>query len=108
MKRSRRRYLLFQLHSVGQIVSGKHLSMTLWKSLLSLYGEIHAADSKMYLLDFNENTGVGVLHCSASSLQQIITAAVLVNAIEQTSVSFEPKRTSGTIKGLNHRVPKRE
>jgi RNase P/RNase MRP subunit POP5 len=108
MKKSRRRYLLFNLHSEGQPVSEKHLGMALWKSLLSLYGEIHAADSKLYLLDFDENSGVGVLHCSAASLQQIITAAVLISTIEQTSVSFEPKKTSGTIKGLNHPVPRHE
>ena len=108
MKKSRRRYLLFHLHREGQPVSGKHLGMALWKSLLSLYGEVHAADSKLYLLDFDEDTGVGVLQCSGSALQQIITAAVVINAVEQTSVSFEPKRTSGTIKGLDHRVPRRE
>ena len=108
MKKSRRRYLLFHLHREGQPVSGKHLSMTLWKSLLSLYGEVHAADSKLYLLDFDEQSGVGVLQCSGSALQEIITAAVVISAIEQTSVSFEPKKTSGTIKGLNHRIPRHE
>jgi RNase P/RNase MRP subunit POP5 len=106
MKRNRRRYLLFHLHREGNPISGKHLGMALWKSLLSLYGEIHAADSKMYLLDFDESSGVGVLQCSASSLQQVITAAVVVSTIEQTAVSFEPKKTSGTIKGLNHPVPR--
>jgi RNase P/RNase MRP subunit POP5 len=108
MKKSRRRYLLFQLHREGQSVSGKHLGLALWKSLLSLYGEIHAADSRLYLLDFDENSGVGVLQCSASALEQIITAAAVIDSIEQISVSFEPKRTSGTIKGLNHRVPRHE
>ncbi len=108
MKRSRRRYLLFHLHREGQPVNGKHLGLALWKSLLSLYGEINAADSKLYLLDFDESSGVGVLQCSGSALQQVITAAVVINAIEQTLVSFEPKRTSGTIKGLNHQVPRHE
>jgi RNase P/RNase MRP subunit POP5 len=108
MKKNRRRYLLFHLHREGQPVSGKHLGSALWKSLLSLYGEIHAADSKLYLLDFDEISGIGVLQCSASTLEQIITAAVVIKAIEQTLVSFEPKKTSGTIKGLNHRVPRHE
>ncbi|MFW9955984.1 MAG: Rpp14/Pop5 family protein [Candidatus Thorarchaeota archaeon] len=106
MKRSRRRYLLFHLHREGPSVNDKQLNMALWKSLLSLYGEIHAADSKLYLLDFNESSGAGVLQCNESALKQVITAAVVINTIEQTSVSFEPKKTSGTIKGLNHRVQK--
>lgn len=80
--------------------------MALWKSLLSLYGEVHAADSKLYLLDFDESSGIGVLQCSEPALKQVITAAAIIDAIEQTSVSFEPKKTSGTIKGLSHRVPR--
>lgn len=104
MKRSRRRYLLFHLHRDGWPITGKHLSMALWKSLLSLYGEVSAADSKLYLLDFDESSGIGVLQCSEPALKQVMTAAVIIDKIEQTTVSFEPKKTSGTIKGLNHRV----
>jgi RNase P/RNase MRP subunit POP5 len=108
LKKSRRRYLLFHLHSDRRPTSGKQFSTALWKSLLSLYGEIHAADSKLYLLDFDETAGIGVLQCNASSLQQIITAAAVINEIEGVPVSFEPKRTSGTIKGLNHPVRRHE
>jgi RNase P/RNase MRP subunit POP5 len=104
LRRNRRRYLLFHLHSDRRSIGAKHLSTALWKSVLSLYGEIHAADSRLYLLDFDEATGVGVLQCNASSLQFVITAAVIIDKIEGVQVSFEPKKTSGTIKGLNHPV----
>ncbi len=106
MRKNRRRYLLFHLHREGKPVNGKYLTTALWKSVLSLYGEVHAADSRLYLLDFDEETGVGVLQCSADSLQQIITAAAVIGVVEDTPVSFEPRRTSGTIKGLNHEIPR--
>jgi RNase P/RNase MRP subunit POP5 len=108
LKKSRRRYLLFHLHSRGSPVDEKHLNTAIWKNLLSLYGEVHAADSRLYLLDFDEASGVGVLQCNASSLQQVITAAALMGEIEATQVSFEPRKTSGTIKGLNYPVHKHE
>jgi RNase P/RNase MRP subunit POP5 len=106
LRKSRRRYLLFTMHADRQPISAKHLSTALWRSLLSLYGEILAADSRLYLLNFEEATGIGVLQCNASSLQFVITAAAVIDEIEGVHVSFEPKKTSGTIKGLNHPVRK--
>ena len=101
MKKVRRRYLLFKLHQDGSSIEGKQLSLVIWKSLLSLYGEIQAADSKLYLIDFEESSGEGVLQCSLPSLQKVIAAAAVIGSIDGTAVSFEPKKTSGTIKGLN-------
>ncbi|MCK4567846.1 MAG: hypothetical protein KAU48_11120 [Candidatus Thorarchaeota archaeon] len=101
MKKVRKRYLLFKLHRDGSSIEVKQLSLVIWKSLLSLYGEIQAADSKLYLIDFEESSGEGVLQCSLPSLQKVIAAAAVIGSIDGTAVSFEPKKTSGTIKGLN-------
>lgn len=101
MKKNRRRYLLFQLHRDNGIVDGKVLSIAIWKSFLSLYGEVQAADSRLYLMEFDEIKGVGVVQCNAEALSKVITAAVMIGSINNISVSFEPKKTSGTIKGLN-------
>jgi RNase P/RNase MRP subunit POP5 len=67
---------------------------------MSLYGEISAADSKLYLVEFDEKSGEGILQCTAPALDKVITSAVLIGAIGKKLVSFEPKRTSGTIKAL--------
>ncbi|MHA1943732.1 MAG: Rpp14/Pop5 family protein [Candidatus Thorarchaeota archaeon] len=102
MKKSRRRYLSFHLHSDGPVIDDeKQLSNAIWKNLLSLYGEINAADSKLYLVSFDQEKGEGVLQCTLSSLEMVITSAVLIGSVGKTLVSFEPKRTSGTIKGLS-------
>ncbi len=101
MKKSRRRYLSFHLHSDGPTIDDeKQLSNAIWKNLLSLYGEISAADSKLYLVSFDQEKGEGVLQCTLSSLEKVITSAVLIGSIGKSLVSFEPKRTSGTIKAL--------
>ena len=103
MKRDRRRYLSFQLHSEDSALDDKQVSMAIWKNLLSLYGEVSASDSKLYLVEFDGTLGTGILQCTSNSLNKVITAAVLIGSIGNSKVSFEPKKTSGTIKGLKRR-----
>lgn len=100
MKMTRRRYLSFHLHSENSTLDDKQLSTAIWKNLLSLYGEVSAADSKLYLVEFDEKSGAGILQCTATSLDNVITSAVLIGSIGKSLVSFEPKKTSGTIKAL--------
>ena len=100
MKKVRRRYLLFKLHQEESLVDEKQLSASLWKSLLSLYGEIQASDSKLYIIEYDEKTGEGILQCSLHSLPQVIAAAAVIGTINGIAVSFEPRKTSGTIKSL--------
>ena len=100
MKKVRRRYLLFKLHQDGPKIDEKQLTVTLWKSLLSLFGEIQAADSKLFMIEYEESSGEGILQCSLPSLQQVIAAAVVIGTINETAVSFEPRKTSGTIRSL--------
>ena len=100
MKKTRRRYLSFHLHSENFTLDDKQLSTAIWKNLMSLYGEVSAADSKLYLVEFDEKSGAGILQCTAASLDNVITSAVLIGSIGKSLVSFEPKKTSGTIKAL--------
>ncbi|MGD9395211.1 MAG: Rpp14/Pop5 family protein [Candidatus Thorarchaeota archaeon] len=100
MKRIRRRYLSFYLHSENSALDEKQLSTAIWKNLMSLYGEVSAADSKLYLVEFDEKSGEGILQCTANALDKVITSAVLIGSIGKKLVSFEPKKTSGTIKAL--------
>lgn len=100
MKKTRRRYLSFCLHSDGSSIDTKQLGTAIWKNLLSIYGEVCAADSKLYLVQYDEKTGDGILQCTLSSLDMVITSAVLIGSIGTSLVSFEPKRTSGTIKSI--------
>ncbi len=100
MKIRRRRYLRFCLHRDGDPPSEKQLTREIRRNLLSLYGEIAVADSRLYLTEYNEDSGVGILQCNAALLEKVITSAVLIGSIEKTLVSFEPKKTSGTLKGV--------
>jgi RNase P/RNase MRP subunit POP5 len=73
-------------------------------SLLSIYGEVEVADSRFFLNEYDEKDGVGILQCNAATLDNLITSAVLLSSIDGTNVSFEPKKTSGTIRALKKRA----
>ena len=100
MKKTRRRYLSFQIHSDASSIDDKKLGMAIWRNLLSLYGEVTAADSKLYLVEYDDKTRTGILQCTEFSLEKVITSAVLIDSIGKSRISFEPKKTSGTIKSL--------
>jgi RNase P/RNase MRP subunit POP5 len=82
-------------------VTEKQLISEIRKSLLSIFGEVVVADSKLFLNEYDEESGEGILQCSAAVLESVIAAAALVRTVEKTEVSFEPRRTSGTIKSLS-------
>ena len=100
MKQNKKRYIYFRLHQDGPTVTDRQLGNAIWKSMLSLFGEITVADARFFLNDFNEADGTGYLQCNAALTHQLIISAVLIDSIEKTKVSFEPKKTSGTIKSL--------
>ena len=100
MKPNRKRYISFKLHQDGPPITDRQLSNAIWRSMLSLFGEIVVADARFYLNDFNEAEGTGFLQCNAGLVNQLIVSASLLDSIERTKVAFEPKKTSGTIKSL--------
>ncbi|NWF97130.1 MAG: hypothetical protein HXY34_13390 [Candidatus Thorarchaeota archaeon] len=97
----RRRHVLFQLHHAGPAVSEKQLSAAIRKSLLTLFGEVCVADSHFYLDSYDPDSGLGILQCSSSVLPDLLTAASVIRMVDQTEVSFDPRKTSGTIKSLS-------
>ena len=100
MKKDRKRYVLFQLFLQGSPVDDKQLIRAIRESLLSLYGEVSVADSRIYLNEYDPDTGIGIIQCNAASLAKVLTSASILGKIDDTHVSFAPKKTSGTLKSL--------
>ncbi|MHA1768387.1 MAG: Rpp14/Pop5 family protein [Candidatus Thorarchaeota archaeon] len=100
MRRTRKRYFRFKIHSRKGCAGTKSVLEDIWKSLLSIYGEIEAADSKLYMVEFDETTQTGILQCAEPSLHRVIAASALIASIDGRTVSFEPLKTSGTIRSL--------
>lgn len=100
MRAHRKRHVLFVMHRAGPPVSEKQLSQVLRRSILMLYGETAVADSHFFLDKYDEDTGIGILQCTSEALSNVLAAACLISSVGESRVSFDPKRTSGTIKGL--------
>ncbi len=100
MRKMRRRYVLFRVHREGPPIDVHQLSAAIRKNLLSLFGEVSVADSRLFIGKYDENEGTGIMQCNAESLDRLIASASLITTIDKTQVSFEPKRASGTLKGL--------
>ena len=100
MRRIRKRYVLFRLHRDGALIDVYQLSSAIRKSFLSLAGEVAVADSRFFIGKYDADDGAGILQCSAESLDILLASAALVTSIGDTRVSFEPRRASGTLKGL--------
>lgn len=100
MRKMRRRYVLFRLHRDGPPIDVYQLSTAIRKSFLSLFGEVSVADSRLFIGKYDADEGTGILQCNAESLDKLVASAALVTSIDSTQVSFEPKRASGTLKGL--------
>ncbi|MHA1771124.1 MAG: Rpp14/Pop5 family protein [Candidatus Thorarchaeota archaeon] len=104
MKIYRKRYVLFELVMQGSQVTEQQLVNAIRKNLMGLYGEITVADSRVYLQDYNEETGQGVIQVNEQLLEKVLAAASLIHTIESTKISFIPKRTSGTIRALSKKM----
>lgn len=104
MKGNRKRYLLFKIHLDGPSFTIKQLSNAIWKNLHSLFGEVTISDARLYVNEYDETTGMGFLQCNLSHLENVIVAAALIESINGTRISFEPRKTSGTIKALHRKV----
>ena len=72
MKKGRKRYVLFHLFTQGPPVDDKQLIRAVRESLQSLYGEVSVADSRIYLNEYDIDTGVGIIQCNADSLAQVL------------------------------------
>ncbi len=100
MKSNRKRYIYFKVHQEGPPITDRQLNNAIWKSMLSLFGELVVADARLFLNEYDEQEGTGYLQCNADRLHQVISSASLLESVENTRISFEPRKTSGTIKAL--------
>ncbi len=105
MKTYRRRYVLFRLLSEDNgAIDDKQIADAIRHSLLSLFGEIIVAESRLYVQAFDNNTGFGVLQVSQQALEKTLAAAALIRSIGDVGVIFHPIRTSGTLRALLRKV----
>ncbi|HUV02540.1 MAG TPA: Rpp14/Pop5 family protein [Desulfobacteria bacterium] len=109
--RERRRYLLFELMGEREI-DKRELMKEIWNSIYSLYGDVGASESKLWLIKYHrledrkeeESTLiVGVLRCAHNKVEEVRASLACIHTVNDARVGIRVIRTSGSIKGASRR-----
>jgi len=76
------------------------------RSILSLFGEVEASQSGIWLIEFDPETHQGILRCTHKSLEKVQTAMAAVSRIDNRPVIIHLLKTSGTIRSLRSALEK--
>lgn len=81
-----------------QIIEQRDFLKNVWQSLWRYFGMKGANKIGLWLLEFEANHGI--LRCSQSTKEMLITALTLIREINGKRVIISPIKTSGTIKTI--------
>ena len=111
--RERRRYLLFEVLCEREI-DKRELLKEIWDSLYSLYGDVGASESKVWLIEYHNHKredangsnsssggggGVGVLRCAHDKVEEVRASLACIHSINEARIGIRVLKISGTIKG---------
>ena len=102
--RGRRRYIVFEVISERGI-DKKALLKEILDSIYSLYGDVGASESKLWLIGYDKRkdtdigTGRGILRCAHDKVEEVRAALACIHSVNEAMVGIRVIGISGTIKG---------
>lgn len=96
-KRSRRRYIVFQVVSDRRISSGE-LKSALTEVCRSMLGEVFVVDSGIKLVDYEPRTGRGIVRVRHAYKYKLLAMLGLVREVGGNRVLIYPLTTTGSLK----------
>jgi RNase P/RNase MRP subunit POP5 len=101
VKEEKSRYIAFETIIEDETpVDSISVFNSISRSILSLFGEVEASQSGIWLLEFDPETFHGILRCTSKSLDKVQTAMAVVTRIEDRQAILHLLKTSGTIRSL--------
>jgi len=91
----KKRYIAFELVSEGDVDEKEFIS-SLWKTMLSLFGEIGSAHCGIWLEYFDGRRGI--LRCHREALNKVKVALTLISRVGDVDIIPKILGVSGTIK----------
>jgi len=110
--RERKRYLVFEIitpqneeekeesccvNCESYVVNERDLLRAIWEALYSLFGDVGVAACNIWLIDFDEKKGVGILRCSHRKVEEVRAALACIK-IGGRPLCIRVVRTTGTVK----------
>ena len=101
-KRERSRYILFKILKESNVeFNKKSLINSIWYSIWKYFGLKEANKVGLWLIEFNLENEYGIIRCSHTKKEIIISALTLIKDIDENRVILSPVKTFGTIKSSN-------
>lgn len=95
--RQRNRYLNFRI--VSDIpISRKDAVDAIWSSFVSMWGQVGASKTGMWVMDYIPQTKNGIVKVNHNSVKQLRSAISSVTAISGARARIDVKRSSGTLR----------
>jgi RNase P/RNase MRP subunit POP5 len=108
VKEVKSRYIAFEvIVEDGTPVDANAVFNSISRSILSLYGEVEASRSGIWLTEYIPETRHGILRCTHKSLEKVQTAMAVVSKIDNCPTILHLLKTSGTIRSLRSAVNQR-
>ncbi|MFH1055843.1 MAG: Rpp14/Pop5 family protein [Candidatus Altiarchaeota archaeon] len=95
--RERNRYLVFEAMS-DNALERKDVVDAVWSSLLRLYGEVGAAKTSLWVMDWDAKKKMGILKVNHKSVDTMRSAATMVKEINGKRTSVNILRVTGTLR----------
>jgi ribonuclease P/MRP protein subunit POP5 len=103
-KRERNRYIVFEVISEDGSFDMKAVSTALWDSFLNLVGELGAARSGFRMVDWDKNSGKGIIKTVHTSADEAKIALSLVTEMDGKKVVINVPTVSGILKKARQRA----
>jgi ribonuclease P/MRP protein subunit POP5 len=101
--RERNRYLAIEVVSEARF-ERKPIVDAVWGSLLRLSGELGAARTSLWVMDWDKEKNRGILKVNHDSVDLIRSSIALVKEMEGKRATISVRRVSGTLRSLRQVV----
>ncbi|MHA1488602.1 MAG: Rpp14/Pop5 family protein [Promethearchaeota archaeon] len=98
VKKERQRYILFKIIKEKEIIfTQQEILKSIWNSIWRYFGMKEAINVGLWLLELNLEKKYGIVRCSHTTKEKIISALSLIKEINRKRIILSPIKTSGTI-----------
>jgi RNase P/RNase MRP subunit POP5 len=93
----RDRYVAFRILSGLKSIKESSIKSSIWKLYQTLYGLFESSGSGLFFEDYNEETKLGIMKCTHTSLPQLLTVLAVISEVDDVKILFQILNVSGTI-----------
>jgi ribonuclease P/MRP protein subunit POP5 len=101
--RERNRYITFEVSS-DSLLERKPVVDAIWATLLRLFGEVGAAKTSLWVMDWEKEKKRGIIKVNHKNVKTLRQSMALIKEIDGKKASINTLTTSGTLKGARERL----